>query len=128
MSESEDNPTPRARALRGLSEDKLAKAIAVAKERLGESLTVAELARAVGLSEYHFSRRFRISTGASPHAWLMNARLERAKEMLVSTTLPLKDIARAVGYGTHAHFSSAFRKAEGTSPSRWRVAHARRDA
>lgn len=125
--EERDNPPlPGASPLvgrRGLSAERLEKAISVARERLGESLTVADLARSVGLSEFHFSRRFRISTGTSPHAWLMHARLERAKELLVSTSLPLREVARAVGYGTHAHFSSTFRKAVGMSPSRYRAQH-----
>lgn len=72
---------------------------------------LAALADAACLSEYHFARMFKASFGCSPHAWVMQRRLERARALLATGKLPLDDLARRCGYAHLSHLNSALRRA-----------------
>jgi AraC family transcriptional regulator len=94
------------------------------KDMLAGDLTGAtplhEVARACGLSVSHFSRAFRRSTGASPHAWLLQMRVEAAKAMLRRREAPLSSIALACGFADQSHFTRVFTRRVGLSPGAWR--------
>jgi AraC-like DNA-binding protein len=79
-----------------------------------------EIAQACGLSVSHFSRAFRKSTGFSPHAWLLKARVEAAKAMLQKRGTSQSTIARACGFADQSHFSRVFAGFVGLSPGAWR--------
>jgi AraC-like DNA-binding protein len=79
-----------------------------------------EVAEACGLSISHFSRAFRKSTGFSPHAWLLKARVEAAKAMLQKRGTSQSTIARTCGFADQSHFSRVFTGFEGLSPGAWR--------
>lgn len=96
-------------------------------DNLARPLRLADLARAAGLSRMHFAAQFRATTGLPPHAYLVSCRVERAKALLSDTPLPLADIARAVGFRSHSHFSTVFRRRSGVAPMQWRRRHAARD-
>ena len=85
-------------------------------------LTVADLAGRVGLSRFHFTRKFRRETGITPGAFLKRYRMARAMEMLSESNNPINVIASRVGYGDHAAFSRAFAKVAGMPPTRYRLA------
>ena len=89
---------------------------------LTQPLTLGELADVAALSEYHFSRMFRLSFGRAPHAWVAEQRLARARELLRTTALPLAQIAADCGYANAGHFSHRFRDAHGTTPNTYRRA------
>ncbi|EML1595982.1 MULTISPECIES: helix-turn-helix domain-containing protein [Burkholderia cepacia complex] len=89
---------------------------------LTQPLTLGELAEVAALSEYHFSRMFRLSFGRAPHAWVAEQRLARARELLRTTSLPLAQIAADCGYANAGHFSHRFRDAHGTTPNTYRRA------
>lgn len=89
---------------------------------LTQPLTLGELAGVAALSEYHFSRMFRLSFGRAPHAWIAEQRLARARGLLRTTSLPLAQIAAACGYANAAHFSHRFSDAHGAAPSAYRRA------
>ena len=76
-----------------------------------------------GLNPSHDSlrHRFRKLFGASPQAMLIRLRMERAKELLRTSTLSVKEIAYEVGYSRQHDLTRAFRKYSGTSPSEWKV-------
>jgi AraC family transcriptional regulator len=78
------------------------------------------LAAESGYSKSHFLRVFRAGVGCSPHQWLTQLRIERAKKMLQTESTPLIDIAAACGFSSHAHFSSTFRQLAGVTPSIYR--------
>lgn len=122
-----DQATPprrtRRRERHGLAPTRLWRALALIEERLGQSLPVEELAKAVHLSPFHFARMFRRSTGMSPHAFITRRRLERAKLLLVATDQPIIEVAREVGYRTQAHFTRVFHAEEGETPRRFRRNH-----
>ena len=108
----------------GLARARLERVLCLIEERLTEALPVSDLAEAVHLSPFHFSRMFRVSTGRSPHEWIMLKRMARAKMLLAATRMPLPEVARASGYRTHSHFSGMFHAVVGFTPGQYRARHA----
>lgn len=82
--------------------------------------TVAELARACGISARHLMRGFKATMGTTVHGYVEHVRIERAKRRLSATRLPLEAIAAEVGYSSGSHMASAFAKSQGMSPSLFR--------
>ena len=87
---------------------------------LAENVSLRELATIAQLSRSQFSRAFRASTGLSAHQWLLNARIESAKEFLLFEKLSIAEIALLTGFADQAHFSRQFGRIVGSSPSSWR--------
>ena len=87
---------------------------------LSEPVSVKNMADAANLSESQFSRLFRSRVGFAPHEYIMTLRLNKAKELLTSTELPLRDIAEQVGYSSDITFITAFRGKTGMSPTEFR--------
>lgn len=83
-------------------------------------LAPATLAGEAALSEYHFSRMFRQSTGLPPHQYVMEKRMAKAAELLRYQGIPLTDIAVCCGFNSLSHFSHRFRRWSGMSPSAYR--------
>lgn len=96
------------------------RAIAAMRERLGDHLTVDDLARAAMFSKFHFTRLFQRFTGVSPGRFLSALRLQRAKHLLVSTSMNVADISMEVGYNSVGTFSSRFSRSVGMSPTEYR--------
>jgi AraC-like DNA-binding protein len=69
---------------------------------------------------HHFARQFKQSAGVTPHVYLTQKRVERAKEMLVQTDLPLGEIAFAAGFFDQGHLARHFRHMLGTTPREFR--------
>jgi AraC-like DNA-binding protein len=88
-------------------------------------LTVERLARLAGLSTFHFIRAFRAVTGQTPHQYLRARRIERARELLATTPMPVTEICDAVGFQSLGSFSSLFRKLTGETPAAYRARHRR---
>lgn len=87
---------------------------------LDQPLTLGRLAQLASLSEYHLARMFRISFGMAPYAWIAARRLDRSRQLLKTTALPLQQVADACGYADLSHFSHRFRAGAGISPSQYR--------
>ena len=87
---------------------------------LADDVSLETLSAVAGLSPFHFARTFKLSTGRSPHAYLRHIRAERAKTMLVETSLSISEIAAEVGYETPQAFARMFRGEVGASPSVYR--------
>ena len=94
------------------------------RAKLDADVSLAEIANAVGLSETHFSRAFKQSTGCAPFAWLLQQRVEHAKALLVDVRAPLAQVALAVGFSAQPAFTTAFRRITGVTPGAWRRARA----
>lgn len=84
--------------------------------RLGEPITIADLARAVDLSHSHLTRLFRAEVGSTVTGYLQNRRVERARHLLVYSSLLPTAIARQVGLPDLHQFNKAMRRALGDSP------------
>jgi AraC family transcriptional regulator len=87
---------------------------------LSETVSLADMASAAGLSPMHFAAQFRAATGYRPHHYLLLCRLERAKELMNNDSLSMLDIALEVGFHTQAHFTTVFKRMTGKTPSVWR--------
>ena len=92
----------------------------LADARYTERVTVADMARAAGLSRAHFSREFKRAFGESPHQYLLTRRLERAAALLRTTDWPVADICFAVGAGSVGSFTASFGRIFGQSPTGYR--------
>jgi AraC-like DNA-binding protein len=90
------------------------------RTHLAEAITLADLATCVGMSKFHFSRRYRQLTGLTPMEDLRQLRLEAARDLLLTTDLPLKAIAPRTGLGDEYHLSRLFRRAFGIAPGELR--------
>jgi AraC family transcriptional regulator len=83
---------------------------------------VADLCVLIQRSEAHFSRSFKRTFGASPHAFLLRRRVELAARYMLDTEMPLSDIALASGFVDQAHLCKQFRVVIGETPAAWRRA------
>jgi AraC family transcriptional regulator len=88
--------------------------------RLAARLTIADVARECNLTPSYFAKAFRRTTGMSPHQYLTHIRLEEAKGLLLSSSLPLADIALICGFGDQSYFTRVFTRSVGASPGAWR--------
>jgi AraC-like DNA-binding protein len=86
-----------------------------------EPLTIDQLASLAGVSTFHFIRAFRAATGVTPHQYVRQRRLERAGELLATTSLPVTEICDRVGFQSLGSFSSVFKKVTGEAPSEFRA-------
>lgn len=89
-------------------------------EHLSTPMTLTSLAQTVGLSASHFARAFRASTGLSPHAYVIEQRIELARRLLQTTDLAISEIALRAGFASQAHMTVTFKRQTGTTPARAR--------
>jgi AraC family transcriptional regulator len=87
---------------------------------LAEPVTLADLAALVALSQSYLVRAFKAHVGVPPHRYLVELRLERARELLVSSSLSITQIAHRVGFASASHFITRFQAASGITPFRFR--------
>ncbi|TYP71092.1 helix-turn-helix domain-containing protein [Paenibacillus methanolicus] len=99
---------------------KIKKAIDYIRSHYAEEITLRSLSEHLQLSENHLSRMFTKETGESFIAYLTRTRIQKAKELLKQTDLPIGEISEAIGYANQEHFSRVFKKVEGQSPSAFR--------
>ncbi|CAB3776784.1 hypothetical protein GCM10011400_07780 [Paraburkholderia caffeinilytica] len=105
-----------------LSGGKLQRVIDYMRVHLDERLPLSILADLSGLSPSQFARTFRTATGKPPHGYLLDLRIERARNLLENTDLPVIEVGMRCGFEQPNHFATMFRKIVGLSPRAWRVA------
>jgi AraC family transcriptional regulator len=93
--------------------------IELVRSRISEDISLADMAAVTGLSIAHFSHIFTKSMGESPHQFVLQQRVQCAKELLVSLNIRMIDIALACGFKTQQHFARIFRKVSGLSPTEY---------
>ena len=86
---------------------------------LRDDFGVDDLAALIHLSPFHFSRLFKNTLGVAPHQFVLQMKIERAKQLMKKIGGPLSQIAYELGFADQAHFSNAFRKVVGISPSQF---------
>jgi AraC family transcriptional regulator len=89
---------------------------------LSGKLTLEDIAASVHMSAYHFARCFKATTGETPHAYVTRLRLERAQELLRTSSSSMPAIARRVGFSSKSHFAAVFLRLTGISPHGFRDA------
>lgn len=106
--------------LGGLSGYNLRRAKEFINEHLEQDLTLTGIADAVGLSQFHFARAFKLATNLTPHQYLTGRRVELAKHLLRESDLPLVEVSARAGFKSQSHFTTLFRRFTGTTPKAWR--------
>jgi AraC family transcriptional regulator len=87
---------------------------------LGGNISLEQLASVCDLSVSYFARGFKKGTGLPPHRWLVEMRLEKAKDLLLNTKTPLAEVAVGCGFVDQSHFTKMFFRATGNTPGSWR--------
>jgi AraC family transcriptional regulator len=96
------------------------KAIVFMEENYQANISIKDICDLIYLSPYHFKRIFKKYTGRTPHRYLMDIRLEKAKELLVTKGDSIEDIARLCGFINSGHFAVVFKRGTNLSPSDYR--------
>jgi AraC family transcriptional regulator len=104
-----------------LTRDVLRRAIRFVNDNLDSKLRWDEIAAAVELDPFTFGRGFKLTTGMTPHQYIIRCRLRRAMRLLVREELSLADIALEVGCSCQSHLTTLFRKHLGTTPGAFRL-------
>jgi RpiB/LacA/LacB family sugar-phosphate isomerase len=104
----------------GLPPRRLQRVLEYVKENIEKDLSVADMSEVVGMSQYYFSKLFKMSTGTTPHQYVMRQRVERAQELLRDGNTALVEVATQVGFETQSHFTSVFRRLVGITPKKFR--------
>jgi AraC family transcriptional regulator len=107
----------------GLPPRRLNRVIDHMNSYLASRLTLEELAAVAGFSPSHFTRAFRASTGQAPHQYLIRLRLERARQALLVSDLPVASIARMCGFADQSHLTRTMRLHTGHTPRALRSSH-----
>ncbi|HKF70516.1 MAG TPA: AraC family transcriptional regulator [Stellaceae bacterium] len=93
------------------------------EDELGEDLALETLAAEARMSSWHFLRVFRRETGATPHLYVLQRRLARARRLLEAGDAPA-DVAAATGFSDQSHLTNRFRRTYGVTPAVFRLAAA----
>ena len=104
----------------GLLAWQIARVQAYIDSNLHRTLHIPNLSAVACRSPAHFSRKFKLAFGVSPHAYVVRRRLERACHLMMTSAEPLSEIALSVGFSDQAHLCRLFRQAFGQSPANWR--------
>lgn len=108
------------RSLSPLAPWRLKRATSFVEANLTKPIGLVDLSAAAGLSRMHFAAQFRTATGVSPHTYILQRRIEAAKQLLGEPQHTIRHVACAVGFKSEAHFVNVFRRLVGDSPGRWR--------
>ena len=100
----------------GLSQSQLARVIDYIKANLAQNLSILDLATLTGMSESHFSRSFKQSVKISPYRYVMQQRVERAKQLLEKPSVAISTIALDCGFANQTHLTKVFRQITGMTP------------
>lgn len=116
-------PDGAARPAAALTARQLRRVQALVRDNLDQPLTIQLLAAEAGLSVFHFSRCFKATCGLSPHQFVLQQRMLRARALLLESASPVGAIAVQLGFASAAHFSQAFARHWGETPLRLRQQH-----
>ncbi|KQT54143.1 AraC family transcriptional regulator [Aureimonas sp. Leaf454] len=112
------------RARLGVQHAKVLAIIEIMEANLGEPLSLVEISRGVQLSRRQVERLFEKEMGRSPARYYLEIRLDRARHLLLQSSLPIVEIAVASGFVSASHFSKCYRELYGRSPQQERAARA----
>jgi AraC family transcriptional regulator len=104
----------------GLAAWQIVRVRAYIDSNLHRTIHIRDLSAVARRSPAHFSRKFKLAVGDSPHAYVVKRRLERACHLMMTSAEPLSEIALSVGFSDQAHLCRLFRQAFGRSPANWR--------
>ena len=89
-------------------------------DNLYDDLTLGKMSATLSMSPFHFAHAFRETTGLTPHRYVVQCRIDRAKILLCETDLSIAEIAHRVGYSNQSNFSVVFHRVAGQTPRSYR--------
>jgi AraC family transcriptional regulator len=110
----------RAEGVASLPAGKIRRLLEFIEENLDGDLSLSAMGAEAEISPLYLARAFRAVVGQSPHQYVLSRRIERAKELLRNTDLPVVDVAFAVGFSSQSHLSHWFVRQLGVSPAAYR--------
>lgn len=116
-------PDPQAERIPLLSARQLKRVTDLVQSQMDEAVSLEAMAAEAGLSVFHFSRCFKATSGETPHQFVVNRRLDRAKSLLMESRQSVGEIATATGFSTASHFTQAFKRRWGSTPGQFRRDH-----
>lgn len=105
----------------GLPQRQLLQVLSYIHEYLHQDIKLADLAALLGMSQFHFSHVFKQSIGIAPYQYLLQQRIERAKQLLNESNRSIMEIALMCGFNSHSHLSKQFRQVTGMTPTAYRA-------
>jgi AraC family transcriptional regulator len=105
----------------GLPERQLLQVLEYINDHLDQDIKLADLAQLLDLSQFHFSHMFKQAIGTPPYQYLLQQRVERAKQLLKQKERSIMDIALECGFNSHSHLSRQFRQLTGMTPTAYRA-------
>ncbi|MGH8001618.1 MAG: helix-turn-helix domain-containing protein [Brasilonema sp.] len=105
----------------GLPKYKLQRVIEFIIDNLADNLLLGTMAQEVSMSQYHFARLFKQSTGLAPYQYVMHTRIERAKILLLKSQLKISEVASQVGFADQSQFTRHFKRILGVTPKEIRI-------
>lgn len=109
----------------GLPERQLSQVLDYIQAHLAQEIRLVDLAALLGISQFHFSHLFKQTTGQSPYQYLLQQRIEQAKQLLQQTDQSILEIALLCGFNSHSHLSKQFRQLTSLTPSAYRSSTSR---
>lgn len=109
-------------ALRGgMPSARLKRVLDYIEAKLDEDLSLLVLANVVGMNLYYFARLFKQSTGLSPHRYVLERRITRAKQLLHTPEMTVLEAGVRTGFGDQGNFTKVFRRFVGVTPTKFRA-------
>jgi AraC family transcriptional regulator len=104
---------------KGLSPRNLQRVVKYIHHNLAQDLSLVELAAVVHLSPSYFASQFKQSTGLAPHQYVIQTRVVRAKQLLLTSKLTIAEIAHSLGFAHQSHLNFHFKRAFGVTPKKF---------
>jgi AraC family transcriptional regulator len=120
MQAEETTPSGTTRIRGGLSARKQSQVAEYIEQHLAEEISILALSSLAKLSPHHFARAFRHSFGQPPHRYHMIRRMNRARDLLLRSKLPVTQIGVRIGFRETSSFTRAYRRYSGITPSEFR--------
>ena len=105
----------------GLTHNRARRVVEYVESNLGRAITIRELAEVAELSTHHFVRMFKRSLGLTPYQYVLERRVEWAKELLRSKVPSLAEIGLSTGFSSQSHFTTTFHRVVGATPAEFQV-------
>ncbi|MGV0028835.1 helix-turn-helix domain-containing protein [Phormidesmis priestleyi] len=105
----------------GLPQRQLSQVLDYMNDHLEQDIKLADLAALLNMSQFHFSHLFKQAIGTSPYQYLLQQRVEQAKQLLKEGDRSIMDIALLCGFNSHSHLSKQFRQLTGVTPKTYRA-------
>ena len=106
-----------------ITDKRIGQSLVFIREHITERISMDMLAEQACMSKDHFIRRFKSETGVTPNAYITQRKIERAELLLITTDLPVKEIADSLDFSDHAYFNRVFKNSIGCSPRQYRMQH-----